>query len=82
MAARPPPVMQLRREGVHPHPGPRYGERCRGEREGVLGAEADAAGVYSRQPLTQLQAALGLGERYDQSQGDPCSKQIRRNLSR
>lgn len=50
----------------------------------VLGIEADVEGIYSRQPLTLMQATLASTRRSDGDEGhtrpgDPCSKKAKRN---
>ena len=45
----------------------------------MLGREADVEGVYSRQPLTQLQATLASTRRSDDCTADSCSKKAKRN---
>ena len=47
----------------------------------MLGKEADVEGVYSRQPLTRMQATLASTKRGDDCPADSCNKKARRNPS-
>ena len=68
-------------KGSTPHPGPHAVERGRGEREEVLGKDADVEGVYSRQPLTQMRATLASTKTGDDCPADPCKTKAWRNPS-